>query len=237
MNQQGGSTTVVNFDPEQHSLEDLKNALNSGLVDDNGDPIGGFDANGNPIQLIKATIVDGKLCIEANPDAGITFAFGEDSTGLLAALGINTFFSGYDAETIAVNSQLHTNTNLVNSGQIDGQHQANVGDPITAQNIAALIDKQVTISPMWKSSKTQTLSEYYANLVTTVGADRRLSQTNLEYNTALSDDLAAQVAGVTGVNMDEEMANLIKYQHSYTAAAKLITTADQMLQTLLGLKE
>ena len=35
----------------------------------------------------------------------------------------------------------------------------------------------------------------------------------------------------------EEMANLIKYQHSYTAAAKLITTADQMLQTLLGLKQ
>ena len=39
------------------------------------------------------------------------------------------------------------------------------------------------------------------------------------------------------MNLDEEMANLIKYQHSYTAAAKLITTADQMLQTLLGLKE
>jgi flagellar hook-associated protein 1 FlgK len=32
------------------------------------------------------------------------------------------------------------------------------------------------------------------------------------------------------------MTNLIKYQHAYTAAAKLITTADQMLQTLLGLK-
>ena len=52
-----------------------------------------------------------------------------------------------------------------------------------------------------------------------------------------TSDLEDQVSSVTGVNLDEEMANLIKYQHSYTAAAKLITTADQMLQTLLGLKE
>ena len=45
------------------------------------------------------------------------------------------------------------------------------------------------------------------------------------------------VASVSGVNLDEELANLIKYQSSYTAAAKLITTADQMLETLLGLKQ
>jgi flagellar hook-associated protein 1 FlgK len=38
------------------------------------------------------------------------------------------------------------------------------------------------------------------------------------------------------VNLDEEMSDLIKYQASYTAAAKLITTADQMLQTILSLK-
>ena len=53
----------------------------------------------------------------------------------------------------------------------------------------------------------------------------------------MTNDLAERTASVSGVNMDEEMSNLIKYQHSYTAAAKLITTADQMLQTLLGLKQ
>ncbi|MDR1857787.1 MAG: flagellar hook-associated protein FlgK [Desulfovibrio sp.] len=230
-------TAVTNFNPDVHSLEDVVQAINNGLVDDNGDPVLVYDSSGNQVKPLIASIVDGKISIQVNPDADITFAFGQDSTGLLAALGLNTFFSGSNAETISVNSRLHSNTNLVNSGQVNGQHQANVGDPIMAQNIAALIDKEVTISPMWKTSKTQTFSEYYANLVSTVGADRRTSKTNLEYNTTLSDDLAARVASVTGVNMDEEMANLIKYQHSYTAAAKLITTADQMLQTLLGLKQ
>ena len=39
------------------------------------------------------------------------------------------------------------------------------------------------------------------------------------------------------MNLDEEMTNLIKFQHAYTAAAKLITTAESMLQVLLGLKQ
>ena len=39
------------------------------------------------------------------------------------------------------------------------------------------------------------------------------------------------------VGVDEELTNLIKYQTSYGAAAKLITTIDQMMQTLLGMKQ
>ena len=100
-----------------------------------------------------------------------------------------------------------------------------------------LADKKITISTLWKTVDNQSISEYYANLVTTVGSDRRLSKTNSEYHSALTNDLAERTASVSGVNMDEEMSNLIKFQHSYTAAAKLITTADQMLQTLLGLKQ
>jgi len=38
----------------------------------------------------------------------------------------------------------------------------------------------------------------------------------------------------SGVSLDEEMANLIKFQHAYSAAAKLITTSDEMLRTLLN---
>lgn len=162
---------------------------------------------------------------------------GADSSGLMAALGINTFFSGSGADDIAVNSQVHNNTHLIASGQVNGQFQINAGDNATATAIGKLVDKPVTITTLWKTVDNQTISQYYANLVTTVGADRRLSKTNTEYHGALTDDLSERVASVTGVNMDEEMSNLIKFQHSYTAAAKLITTADQMLQTLLGLKQ
>ena len=169
--------------------------------------------------------------------SNLQFAFGTDSTGMMAALGMNTFFTGSDASTLAVNSQLHGNVNYIAAGQVNGQQQINKGDNANATAIGKLADTNVTISTVWKTTTNQTISQYYASLVTTVGADTRLAKTNSEYHKTLTSDLDTQVSSASGVNLDEEMANLIKFQHSYTAAAKLITTADQMLQTLLGLKQ
>ncbi len=218
----------ANFDPSVHSLEDVRDAINGMTI---------TRKDGTTVSPLSATIQDGRLLIETVAGSDIEFAMGADSSGLMAALGINTFFSGSGADDIAVNSQVHNNTHLIASGQVNGQFQINAGDNATATAIGKLVDKPVTITTLWKTVDNQTISQYYANLVTTVGADRRLSKTNTEYHGALTDDLSERVASVTGVNMDEEMSNLIKFQHSYTAAAKLITTADQMLQTLLGLKQ
>lgn len=213
---------IQNFDPSVHSLQDVATAIN----------------NTYPGQL-KATILDNKLVIESDPDAvpPVEFAVGTDTTGLMAGLGINTFFTGSGASDIAVRDELHTNLNLLNAGAVNGAHEINSGDGSIAESIAALSEKAVTISTGWKTSDTQTLNEYYNSTVTSVGADTRTAQTNASYNIALANDLDEQQASLGGVNIDEEMANLIKFQHSYTAAAKLITTADEMLQTLLGLKQ
>ena len=52
-------------------------------------------------------------------------------------------------------------------------------------------------------------------------------------------DLVRQLGNIkesiSGVSLDEEMANMIKYQQAYNAAAKLITKSDEMLQTLIGM--
>ncbi|MDE7064809.1 MAG: flagellar hook-associated protein FlgK [Desulfovibrionaceae bacterium] len=215
-------STSGNFDPAAHSLEDVVAAINKTY------------GAGTPAQL-TASIQDGKLLIES--DVSVNFALGADTTGLMAGLGINTFFTGNGADDIAVRDELHTNLNLVNAGAVNGAHEANPGDMSTAESIAALANKAVSISTGWKVSTGQTLSEYFNATVSTVGADTRTAQTNAEYNIALATDLDHQVASLGGVNIDEEMSNLIKFQHSYTAAAKLITTADEMLQTLLGLKQ
>ena len=216
------STTagVQNFDPSKHSLQDVVSAIN----------------NTFPTQL-SASIQDGKLVVNTTAGSNLQFALGSDSTGMMAALGVNTFFTGTNATNMAVSSQLHDNVNFVAAGQVNGQQQVNTGDNATATAIGKLASTAVTISTAWKTTTNQTIGQYYASLVTTVGADTRLAQTNSEYHNALTSDISDQVSSASGVNLDEEMANLIKYQHSYTAAAKLITTADQMLQTLLGLKQ
>ena len=209
-----------NFDPSKHSLNDVVSAINSSFPGE-----------------LTATIQDGKLVLNTAAGSNLQFALGTDSTGMMAALGVNTFFTGTTASNIATSKQLHDNENYIAAGQVNGQQQINKGDNATATAIGKLASTNVTISTAWKTTSNQTIGQYYASLVTTVGADTRFAKTNSEYHKALTSDLSEQVSSASGVNLDEEMANLIKYQHSYTAAAKLITTADQMLQTLLGLKQ
>lgn len=217
-----GSATL-DFDPATDSLEDVMAKINA-LTDKDGK------------RLLQASIQNGRLEI-ISKNADQQFVLGADSSGLMAALGVNTFFSGNSAESLAVNEMLHKNSHWVASGQVNGNFEVNEGDGATATAIGELAKKDVTISTTWKTVDNQTISEFYANLVSEVGSERRLSKTNSEYHSTLTQDLFERSQAVSGVNLDEEMTNLIKYQHSYIAAAKLITTADQMLQTLLGIKQ
>lgn len=236
-----GSATLAfnggaNFNPQVHTLEDVALAINSLQIRDAaGNIVNGKD--NNPLKVLKADIQDGKLLIQRIEPSDYTFALGADTSGLMAALGINTFFAGSAADEIAVNSAVHIDTNLIAAGSVNGQFEVNAGDNSTATAISRLTDTPVKITTFWKNENNQTIGQYYANLVATIGADKRNSKTNSEYHATLTNDLFERVSSVSGVNMDEEMSKLIKYQHSYTAAAKLITTADEMLQTLLGIKQ
>jgi len=56
------------------------------------------------------------------------------------------------------------------------------------------------------------------------------------YQGALASSLEGDKLAVSAVSLDEELTNLIMYQHAYQAAAKLISTADSMFQTVLAMK-
>jgi flagellar hook-associated protein 1 FlgK len=207
---------IQNFDPTQHSLQDVVDAIN------------------NTFGALTASVVDNHLQISS--DADHDFAFGSDTTGLLAALGINTFFEGSDARTLSVNNSVRSNSSRINTGHINGAGEMNEGDNTTAAAIAALQTTAVSTRTVIEGTSRQTLGEYYSTLVAKAGSDTQSAKFNAEYQEALANDLRSRQESVSGVNLDEEMTNLIKFQHAYTAAAKLITTAESMLEVLLGLK-
>lgn len=207
---------IQNFDPTEHSLQDVVNAIN------------------NTFGALTASVLDNHLQISS--DADHDFAFGSDTTGLLAALGINTFFEGSDARTLSVNNSVRSNSSRINTGHVNGAGEMNEGDNTTAAAIAALQTKAVTTRTVIEGISRQTLGEYYSTLVAKAGSDTQSAKFNAEYQEALANDLRSRQESVSGVNLDEEMTNLIKFQHAYTAAAKLITTAESMLEVLLGLK-
>jgi flagellar hook-associated protein 1 FlgK len=231
----GMSTAIsINFDPATDSLQDVINNINATTIDWT-DSLGVLHV-GDPLSnFIDLSIVDNKLQISSV--GGYGFGFTDDTTGLLAGLGINTFFKGSTSADIAIRDDIMQNNNLVNAGRINGAAELNSGDGIIARDIGRLVDKVVNFRDWTGHNNRQTLGNFYGTLVTTVGSYSANAQFNYRATATVAKELEDRQSEVAGVNLDEEMAALIKYQASYKAAAKLITTADQMFQTLLGLKQ
>jgi flagellar hook-associated protein 1 len=80
---------------------------------------------------------------------------------------------------------------------------------------------------------TASFGEYYAAFIGRLGLDRNEATSNLDSRNHLVEQYEAQQDSVAGVSLDDEMAEIIKYQHVYQASARLITTTSDMLDTLL----
>lgn len=81
-----------------------------------------------------------------------------------------------------------------------------------------------------------TFSQSYASMVSDVGNRTNIVQVNLAAQQGLSEQLSAVQQSESGVNLDEEAANLIRYQQYYQANAKVIDTATSVVDTILGLR-
>jgi flagellar hook-associated protein 1 FlgK len=106
-----------------------------------------------------------------------------------------------------------------------------------AQNIASLRITSPTISYTSSSGITETGSffSFFQKSVTQLGIDVRAAGDNAEVYASLQEQADARRQSVSGVNVDEELVQMVRLQQSYTAATKLIKTADEIMQTLLQL--
>ena len=181
------------------------------------------------------------------PRSGYAYAFSDDQvqdSGVAAALGFNTFFTGGSATDIAVNSVLE-DTDHIAAAQIDGiTGEYGVGDNRAAVAIAdiqymsrELAQWSYDRSGVDRSGVTHnTLEGYYQGMIGAMGVTSAGIARNAEFSQVMVDKIQEQRDALSGVNLDEEMINLMKYQHAFAVASKLLTTADEMLQTLLSVK-
>jgi flagellar hook-associated protein 1 FlgK len=191
---------------------------------------------------IGASITSDTLKVDA--DAGYTFAFSEDTSNVLAALGINTFFSGYSAENIAVNDRIGSNINAIAAAQVNVDGSFAAGDNRNAMAVSDLQYASQNIS-RWTCDRingntegaiTTSLEDYYHSMVGSIGITSAGISRNTSFNEVMVSKLSDIRDGISAVSLDEEMTNLIKFQQAYAAAAKLINAADEMLDTLLSVK-
>jgi flagellar hook-associated protein 1 len=177
----------------------------------------------NAVPNVSATVTpDGYLQIDAGANYQIQFA--NDSSNTLADLGINTFFTGSDSTNIGVNSAVTQNPQLFASAQ--------GGGPSDGSNALAL--SQFASNPVTALSG-QSLNGYYDSIVTDI-ANKASAETSM--STSLNDysqSLTSQQQQISGVSLDQEAIQLMQYQQSYTASAKMVTTIDQLFQALLNM--
>lgn len=81
-----------------------------------------------------------------------------------------------------------------------------------------------------------TFNEHYANYVGALGLDVTRADHQREATDIVMQDLNKRREAVSGVSLDEEATNLLKWQANFTASSKVITTVDEMLDTVLSLK-
>ena len=99
---------------------------------------------------------------------------------------------------------------------------------MAATEIEAIRNSQVMIG------RYRTLDDYFAESVTKIGLKGEQAEINLLSQNAVMADLRTMRDSISGVNIDEELADIIKFQHGYNAAAKFITVMDELLDTVIN---
>jgi flagellar hook-associated protein 1 FlgK len=138
----------------------------------------------------------------------------------------NDFFAGSSASDIEVSQSICNNTSLIAAAE------ELEGIPGDNRNAIAIAQLQNILT---MNEGTITFDEYYNSLVSDVGDKVTTSTRSLEHQDTVMNQLDTYRETVSGVSLDEEMVNLVKYQHAFDAAAKLITTVDEMLETVIAM--
>jgi flagellar hook-associated protein 1 FlgK len=145
---------------------------------------------------------------------------------------------------MTINSVIDDNDHIA-AAKIDTLGKFAVGDNRNALDIADLQYKEVSVQ-RWTYSRgsdptsvvvLSPLEDYYHTLVSSLGIKSESITRGREFHESVVAKLTEVRDSISAVSLDEEMANLIKFQHAYAAAAKLITISDEMFVTLLDSTE
>lgn len=171
--------------------------------------------------------------------SGADGAFDSSNVGEVAKLRADSVWSiaplTDPAVYMAVDSKIKKDVNYIAAaGGVDttGDGIKNIsngsGDSSNALRISSLKENHVMVG------MSMTFSQYFENLVADVGSRAREAESGFKVQETMMNNLENLRKSVSAVNLDEEFANLIKFQHGYNATAKFVSEMDKMLETLIA---
>lgn len=132
------------------------------------------------------------------------------------------------AAYITVNGAIRSDVLSVAAAYPSAAGSVEPGDSSAASQIASLRNTPVMIG------RSRTFDDYFAESVTNVGLKGEQAQNMLAQQNVIMGDLRNLRESISGVNIDEELADIIKFQHGYNAAARFISVMDELLDTVIN---
>lgn len=202
----GVTSTGAPGTSDDTSAEDIRASMNA---------IAGLSASFTP---------EGKLRVSA--DSGFEFSFEDDTSGALAVLGVNSYFTGTDASDIAAREDLKTDPNRLMSGRMTATGLVENGTAL------AMVGLQDAAN---QALGGRSIRQGWIDAVQVVGIRTASADSQNQALAVVQESLESQRAAVSGVSVDEEAINLMNFQRQYQGAARVISVADQLMQTLIAL--
>lgn len=164
----------------------------------------------------------------------------QGTTGVLDKLNMKVSSCGY-AGNISVREDIVQNVNLIACGspQYDsnkGVYSINSASNNIANKMAATMSSDHTFKQAGNmATTTTTIANYASTFVGNVSSLANTAESSFEYQNALTSAISDKEAKFSGIDLDEELAQMIIYQQSYAACAQVFTASREILDTLLSM--
>ena len=190
---------------------------------------------------------DGQLILTAdNAGEGISIAaqngvIGPDAVGFSDYFGLNNMFDGTGADDIFLSQYLSDNPELLATGRL-------IGGPLPPSNQGVFVGDSSLASEMQDvfitnysfnaagnfAAQTESLSRYIDKIIGDTSYRANNAAVNRDINQSLLEQTKTSLENLSGVNVDEEMANLIDLEAKYEASATMIATIQELFDTLIA---
>lgn len=200
-------------------------------IDDNDTTLESLVAQINDVTTgVTASITpDHRLSLAA--EDGYSFTFGHDgvtaradTAHLLAALGINTFFDGSTAGDIQVNPIVEGDTSMLSASTTNLS-----GDGANAGQLAMVLDQASTVLGG------VSVLDFYNGVANEVAVAGAAAQNDVEATGAILSALQTQKENISGVSLDEEAVEMVKFERAFQGAARYLSVVDQMLAEMINI--
>lgn len=184
----------------------------------------------------NATWAAGSLTVQdTTGTSGVVM--GNDSDDFLGRIVMNPLFEGTDASTIQVRPDIVAEPGLLATARMrvaDGGLSLN--NNANAIELAKISTTNYSFAAAGGiTPQTDSLSGYFSTVKANLAVNLQDNSRRLEFAQSLETDIATRNASVSGVNTDEELANLIVFQNAFQASSRVITTVDEMFDVLLNI--